>query len=394
MTEEHELTITIDATRMQNLLEETDKISVVSMHITSMVDIISVLLPGDIIKAMERKRVVWEIRTPNGNYSLPTSEVGIDRIAAQFGTDLLKDIIVQVRIGKSNINGGKWNADGAGSRQFTLVGQPVDFQITATYKEKTENVSKFFSYVMREIPIPDGIKLNEVTTAAVMNEDGTLHHVPTYVRSRDGKRFAVIHSLTNSVYALIKNQVMFADVDKHWSKDVVNDLASRLIVNGADETHYDPNTAVTRAEFAVIIARALGLSDTGGTTEFTDVKSGDWYAGAVSKAQEYGIINGYNDGTFRPANTITREEAMVIVIRAMKLSGFETAVNTIDTEVTLSVLAGNEEISAWAKPAVALSVKIGIVDGSDVGLMPASEITRAETAAIVQRMLRKAKLID
>ncbi|QJD85700.1 S-layer homology domain-containing protein [Cohnella herbarum] len=114
----------------------------------------------------------------------------------------------------------------------------------------------------------------------------------------------------------------------------------------------------------------------------------------MSKAKEYGIINGYEDGTFRPADTITREEAMSLVIRAMELSGVETTVNTTDIEVTLSKLAGNEEISVWAKPAVASAVKIGIVNGSDAGLKPASEMTRAETAVIVQQMLKKAKLID
>lgn len=394
MTGEQNLTITIDAAQMQEFLEKTEIISVVSMLIPSKVDSISVLLPGDIVKAMERKHIIWEVRTPNGNYSLPASEIGIDRLAAQFGTAALKDIIVQVRIGKNQFNWDKWNANGAGNRQYTFVGQPVDFQITATYKGNTEIVSKFFSYIKQEIPLPDGTELNEVTTAVAMNEDGTLHHVPTYLRSKDGSYFAIIHSLTNNVYALIKNQKTFADVDKYWSKNEVNDLASRVIVNGANETQYDPNKAVTRAEFAAIIVRALGLSDTGGTAAFTDVQSGDWYAGAVSKAQEYSIINGYENGTFRPANTITREEAMTLVMRAMKLTGLETAMSTTDISETLSMFSGSEAISAWAKPAVALAVKNGIVGGTDAGLMPGSDITRAETAAIVQRMLRKAKLID
>ncbi|MCU6791576.1 InlB B-repeat-containing protein [Paenibacillus sp. WQ 127069] len=394
MTGDQNLTITIDAAQMKDLLEKTEIISVVSMLISSKVDNISVLLPGDIVKAMESKHAVWEVRTPNGNYSLPASEIGIDRLAAQFGTDTLKDIIVQVSIGKKPFNWDKWNANGAGNRHYTFVGQPVDFQITATYKGNTEKVSKFFSYIKREIPLPDGTELNEVTTAVVLNEDGTLHHVPTYLRSKDGKHFAIIHSLTNSVYALIHNQMTFADVDKHWSKNEVNDLASRVIVNGANETQYDPNKAVTRAEFAAIIVRALGLSDTGGTAAFTDVQSGDWYAGAVSMAQEYSIINGYEDGTFRPANTITREEAMALVMRAMKLTGLETAMSTTDIVETLSMFSRSESVSVWAKPAVASAVRNGIVNGTDAGLMPGSDITRAETAAIVQRMLRKAKLID
>ncbi|NHN32239.1 S-layer homology domain-containing protein [Paenibacillus agricola] len=58
------------------------------------------------------------------------------------------------------------------------------------------------------------------------------------------------------------------------------------------------------------------------------------------------------------------------------------------------MFSGSEAVSAWAKPAVASAVRNGIVNGTDAGLMPASNITRAETAAIVQRMLKKVKLID
>ncbi|GAA3413850.1 InlB B-repeat-containing protein [Paenibacillus hodogayensis] len=390
-TGEHELTVTIDAAQMQGYLDKNDNISVVGMRISSKVDDISVLLPGDIVKAMERKHIVWEVRAPYGGYSLPASEIGIDRLVAQLGAEALTNVNVQVRIGKSSFNWENWNGAAVGDG---IVGQPVDFRITAAYKEHTVTVREFFSYIKLEIPLPDGTEPNEITTAVVMNEDGTFHHVPTYVRSEDGRHFAIIHSFTNGVYALVKNHKTFADVDKHWSKNAVNDLASRFIVNGIDETHYNPDGAVTRAEFAAIIVRALGLSNTGGNAAFTDVKSGDWYAGVVSKAQEYGIIDGYEDGSFRPANTITREEAMALVIRAMKLTGLETAITTTDIEATLSMFSDSEAVSAWAKPAVALAVRNGIVNGTDAGLMPASDITRAETAAIVQRMLRKAKLID
>ncbi|MFC0394138.1 S-layer homology domain-containing protein [Paenibacillus mendelii] len=394
MAGKNELMITLDAARMQDLLEKTELISVVSMLISSDADYISVLLSGDIVKGMEEKHAAWEIRTPNGNYSLPSSEIGIDRIAAHFGTEALQDIIVQVRIGRNSFDAEEWYEHGAVNRQVTIVGQPIEFLITATYKGSTEQVRTFASYIKREIPLPDGIEPNEIATAVVLNEDGTIHHVPTYVRLKDGKHFAIIHSLTNSVYALIKNRMTFTDVEEHWSKNAVNDLASRLIVNGTDETHYNPNGAVTRAEFAVIIVRALGLSDKGGSSVFTDVQSGDWYAGAVSKAQEYGILNGYEDGTFRPTTTITRVEAMSIVLRAMKLTGLDTAASTADIEAALSMFSDGEAVSEGAKPAVAMAIKSGIVSGTEAGLMPASEITRAETAVIVQRMLRIAKLTE
>ncbi|WP_193556127.1 InlB B-repeat-containing protein [Paenibacillus ginsengarvi] len=396
MTGEQELTITIDAAQMYDLLEKADSMSVVGMIISSKVDYISVLLPGDIVKAMERKHMVWEIRTPYGTLRLPASEIGIDRLAARFGTEDVQDMIVQARIGKSDFNEGWRKANGAGNRNFTFVGHPVDFQVTAAYEGNAEKVGKFRSYIEMEISLPDGTEPGGITTAVMIQEDGTLHHVPTYVRLKDGKYFAIIHSLTNGVFALINHPKTFADVEQHWSKHAVNDLASRFIVNGIDETHYNPDGAVTRAEYTAIMVRALGLSDTGGVSGFTDVQSGDWYAGAVTKAQEYGLVDGYEDGAFRPANTITREEAMTIVIRAMKLTGLglEATMNPADIEAALSIFSDSQAVSTWAKPAVALVVKNGIVDGTGAGLKPASDITRAETAAIIQRMLKKAKFID
>ncbi|TCZ78169.1 S-layer homology domain-containing protein [Paenibacillus albiflavus] len=200
--------------------------------------------------------------------------------------------------------------------------------------------------------------------------------------------------MTNSTYALILHQMTFVDVEDHWSKDAVNDMASRLIVSGFDEKNYQPDAAITRAEFTAILIRALGLSDNGKTSTFSDIQSSDWYVGAVAKAQEYGIVSGYEDGSFGANKTITRQEAMVIIARAMKLAQLYTGIHGSDVDAVLAPFTDHSEINTWAKQSVAAVVESGLVLGSDKRLMPTDSITRAETAAIVQRMLKKAKLID
>ncbi|RKN82014.1 InlB B-repeat-containing protein [Paenibacillus ginsengarvi] len=387
-------TVTVDALQLQTLLGETDLKPTVSLQIPSGTDRVTVVLPGDIIKAMERKQAVWEVQTPYGNYSVPAAEIGIETLAAKLGAEALKNIEVRLEIGIVKPDPDLWSADLFGNSQITLIGQPVQFRLTGTYQGETEEISRFRSFVKREIPLPDGMRADEATTAVVIEQDGKLRHVPTFFRQRDGKTFAVTHSLTNSVYAIIRHRLSFEDVEQSWSKQAVNDLASRLIVNGTEPTRYNPGAAVTRAEFSAIVVRALGVPVAGNAAGFKDVRSGDWYAGAVAAAQEYGIIAGYEDGSFRPGATITREEAMVIVMRAMEPAGFATGGNSSDIEAVLSGAAGSEAVSAWAKPAVATAVKLGIMNGSEAGLMPGSPITRAETAAVVQRMLQKAGLID
>ncbi|MNP39834.1 Endo-1,4-beta-xylanase A precursor [compost metagenome] len=167
-----------------------------------------------------------------------------------------------------------------------------------------------------------------------------------------------------------------------------------MVINGVDDSHFKPDSAITRAEFAAIVVRALGLADNGKTEAFADVQSSDWYMGAVAKAQEYKIIDGYEDGTFRPLNTITREEAMTMIARAMKITGLETEISQTEAERLLSGFSDAANVSEWAKQATAATVKYQLVEGSNIGLQPSSKITRAEAAVIVQRMLTKANLIN
>nr|WP_052487917.1 S-layer homology domain-containing protein [Paenibacillus sp. VKM B-2647] len=78
----------------------------------------------------------------------------------------------------------------------------------------------------------------------------------------------------------------------------------------------------------------------------------------------------------------------------MKIIGLDASVSKADAEAALAFFADGSAVDAWAKQAIAVTVKSGLVSGSNVGLQPNSNITRADTATIVQRMLIKAKLID
>lgn len=92
-------------------------------------------------------------------------------------------------------------------------------------------------------------------------------------------------------------------------------------MNGTGDDIYGPDRDITRAEFAAIIVRALELMRPGtGKDIFTDVTKNNWYYDAVSIAYEYGIIFGYGNGRFCPDEIITREQAMAIIAREMKIT--------------------------------------------------------------------------
>ena len=147
--------------------------------------------------------------------------------------------------------------------------------------------------------------------------------------------------------------------------------------------------SITRAEFAAILIRALGLpTDSMSAEAFKDVSKNQWYYGPVGTAYEYGLVSGKGEGQFDPTGKITRQEAMAMIARAAKLAGYEGKSDTI------SGFSDGNQIGSWALDAVKFNVGSGLIVGSNGKLRPHDEISRAETAAVVLRLLRKAELID
>ncbi|GAA0136212.1 hypothetical protein YSY43_30530 [Paenibacillus sp. YSY-4.3] len=387
--------VSINSAKMIEQLTKDGDNQTLVISVTQDADKVSVLLDGDVLNALEQfQQTVLAIMTPNGNYKLPAAQFNLERLSAEFGEQVqVSDLSVQVVVAKSDTTKEILVGAAADKGLFTVMAAPVDFTITATYKNKTIDIVQFSKFVEREIPIPSGTDPSKITTAVVLNDDGTIRHVPTQIVSRNGITYAVIKSLTNSTYLLISHQKTFGDVQEHWANNAITDLVSRKVVNGIDAEHYAPNAPITRAEFAAIIVRALGMDNKGMSADFKDVGTSDWYNSAVAAAQEYGIIEGYADGTFQPGKTITREEAMVIIARAMKLTDLDTDVNGVDTESILSAFADGSSVEAWAKPGVSAVVNSKLVKGNDIGLLPKTNITRAEATALVHRMLEKAQLI-
>ncbi len=389
------VTVTVDAQQLSaGLANAGDKPSVV-IPVTAASDKTSVVLTGDAVKALENKNAVLEIRTPNGSYKLPAVEVLIDQLAGQFGTSAtLSSITVQVEIAKSDEAAAQLLANAARKGEYTIVVPPVDFTVTASYGGQTVNVTRFQAYVEREIPLPAGVDASKVTTAIVLNADGTPRSVPTKIVTRDGVSYAIVNSLTNSAYALIRNPVAFGDMEGHWAKQAVNNMGSRLIISGIGGGRFSPDRDITRAEFAAIVVRGLGLEqDGGGASEFSDVQPSAWYNGAISTAHAYGLIGGFEDGTFRPNDRITREQAMVIIAKAMKITQLQGA-SPEHSPDRIETFADADELSGWAISSAADSIQAGLISGrGNHMLAPKAYVTRAEVASIIERLLTGSDLI-
>ena len=394
-------TVLLDEKKLSEILEGVNPANVVNgnstvtVSVPSKADIVVGELNGQMVKDMEAKEVVLEIRTENAGYTIPAKEIDISAVSEALGQDIkLSDISVKVEISKPAENMAKFVEDEINKGGYSVIVPPMNFKISCTYNGKTVDVRKFESYVSRVMAIPEGIDPNKITTGVIIDPDGTIRHVPTKVIVIDGKYYAEINSLTNSTYSVIWNYVEYEDVRRHWAGEAINDMGSRLVIEGTGDGMFDPDKAITRAEFASVIVKALGLKPEKSSGKFNDVRSTEWYSPYINTAAEYSIVSGYGKGKFGPYDIITREQAAAMIARAMDIAGLKLKMIGEEYEKLMTGFEDNSTVSDYARPYIASCIKAGILIGSDNRMIaPRDNITRAEAAVLIHRLLQKSELI-
>ncbi|MCL2839004.1 MAG: S-layer homology domain-containing protein [Oscillospiraceae bacterium] len=190
----------------------------------------------------------------------------------------------------------------------------------------------------------------------------------------------------------------FDDIANHPNRQAIEALAARGIINGRTEIEFTPDETMTRAEFAAIITRGLGLPERvhpilGAISIFDDVPDNLWFTSAVQTAFHYRIVTGVSEVEFNPHGTITRQEAAVMVARAARLCGMDTDMS--DGEI-LNILAkfGDSRAAAdWAQASLAFAFREGILDDSEFYIQPEIPILRGEIAEILYRLLERSNLL-
>lgn len=175
--------------------------------------------------------------------------------------------------------------------------------------------------------------------------------------------------------------VSFDDVEDHWAADSIGEAVEAGIVKGYDDGTFRPDDETTRAEFVTMIGRALDLgAPSGDVPAFKDTAQVPiWARDFFARLIEDKVITGYEDGTLRPANPLTRTVMTVILVRAL---GIE-----IEPGATAS-FADAGDIQPWARPYIAAAHEAGLVDG--VGgnrFAPESKATRAEVVTLLLSVL-------
>lgn len=212
--------------------------------------------------------------------------------------------------------------------------------------------------------------------------------LPNKIAYRSGSPALDISADAQTMLAVLVIDKRFVDIIGHWAEADIQLLASRLLINGMSENTFAPDSPITRAQFITLIVRALGLPEqTEGPVSFTDVRSTDWFAGSVYAGANAGLIQGYEDLTFKPNDYITRAEMVVIFVRSMKLTG-QASLTTVNVEEVLQAFRDHSLIGEWARVAVAQMVELEVVQGMSDGRFASSDnATRAQAAVMLKRLL-------
>jgi hypothetical protein len=173
-------------------------------------------------------------------------------------------------------------------------------------------------------------------------------------------------------------QSVLSDISGHWAESYITSAFEKGLVNGYENGSFKPNNAVTRAEFIKVLYTIFGNNDSSSSDiSFADVDGNEWYCNYVKWGVANGLINGYDDNTFRANKEITREEAAVILSKCVALSDTGASVDFKDSDT----------VSAWAKDSVDKISKSGIMQGDNNGCFnPKKTLTRAETAVLADRI--------
>lgn len=388
-------TMQFDSQMLENLLATEPAGTLITIPAKFQSDVVVGEFDGQMIKNMEQKQAIVKVSTDNATYTLPAEQINISAVSEQLGREVeLRDIRIQVAIARTTTEELRMVESSAAEGGFTLVAPPLQFSVKGSLGDQAFDVTSFNAYVERTIAIPEGVNPDDISTGVVVDTDGTVRHIPTQIIEADGSFYARMNSRTNSTYAVISKPLAFKDVEEHWSKEAVNDMGSRLVISGVGEDMFQPNRYITRAEFAAIIVRGLGLEMEKGTSPFADVRGSVWYHNPIYTAYSHNLISGYEDGTFRPNDPISREEAMVIIAKAMELTELASKLLEQPVEEVLESFKDADVAAGWAVESIAANIQAGVVAGrSEDQLAPKAWITRAEVAVIVQRLLQQSDLI-
>ncbi|OME87852.1 hypothetical protein BK120_00530 [Paenibacillus sp. FSL A5-0031] len=341
--------------------------------------------------AANKPNTILSIRSKFGSYEWPVSMLNSKDMKGKVDAEAVL-IVSMVKANEDKLQQLDAALSGNGMKRISDI---IDYKATLKTKD-AEYDNHSIGYTERTLTVDKVIRnFNEATVVSYDPETGAIRFVPAVFTVMDGKTEATIKHYSNGMYVIIEGNKTFEDMRGHWAQKDVEALASKLIVNGKTNHVYDPEGKVTRAEFASLLVRSLGLNNIGAEQAFDDVAAAKWYAADVSIAVQYGLVQGVGNNKFNPDAFITREQMAVMIMKAVQLVQGDASAGSNSSSTSLAAFADQDQLSGFAREAVQSVIDAGIMNGkSESTIAPKDTASRAQTAVMLKRALSFLKLIN
>lgn len=359
-------------------LEESEKLgqsgtSVVEIKVEAPVDAKSVEtgIPVAALQEIVNSGIkALTISTPAGNMTFSNKSI----------STIMSQAVEDVKFNISKIDTSALSDD---LRQKVGEHPVYDFSVTSGNR----TISQFDGNVSVSMPYPPG-----------ENED--INAIVIYYINDNRELELVCNSLYNAItgrvtfdtnhfsqYAVGYNKVTFKDVSKDmWYADAVGFIAARGITSGTEVGNYSPKDELTRGQFMVMMMRTYSIKpDQNSGDNFADAGNA-YYTDYLATAKRMGISNGTGNNNFTPDKSITRQEMFTLVYNTLK------AIDKLPkgtTGKTLANFSDADQTAPWAKEAVTLLLKAGVINGSDGKLNLSEAFDRAQMAQVLYNLLSK-----
>ena len=372
------LTSNVDSNNINNAIKNADESKgnpVINIVINQKYDIdtIKIAVANDGWKQIAQKENM-SLKIKAGSIILTFDNAAINEIYKQAK----KDIIIQ--LGAAN------KADLTMSQQESIgKNQAYDLSVSSDSKVISELGGKV------NIRLPYTLKSGENAESVVIyhvDEDGGLKIVKNAAYNASVK---TVDFNTNhfSIYMIGYNHTSFSDVASgFWGKSAIDFSSARNLVEGTGNNKFEPNRAITRAEFTQMIFNVFEL-DTIDNKEFEDVKPGAWYYSAVMACKKTGFFEklDLSDNEFKPNQVITREEMAVMLSNIAKYCKASASSNV---SVDLTKFSDYDNINKDFAVDIILAINLGLLDKNGIGnskFDPKGSTTRAQAAQIQKNMM-------
>ena len=345
---------------------------------------IEIIMSKDIVDLLSEKQMELEVLTPIGGTIIPMNLISLEEPIKELGNNIRENRLrITLIIEALKDDRLELMEQRTRSLEMTMVAEPVEFSLIVQYGNLTSMIDRFDGYTTKLVPLRESFDNGGFFTGVLFDDQETFYHLPSRLAIINGKSYAFIRSMSHSIYTAIRNEVFTLEVDSHWSRDAVNDMISKLVITNPND--FRPEAHITRGAFADYIVKALGLhgADEEYLMAFSDVPLGTDLVDSISMAAGYGIIKGYTDGTFKPYNTITRQEAMTMYARAMDVIGL-----TWNDSQRILNYGDRDQVADWAYEEVSNVLNAGVFNGtSPTTISPESTFRYAEAATAIKNLL-------